>query len=315
MTEMVMQRYRWEEKSSQGQCDREDNGEPVGKTPTETRRARIRERATDRNRDRKAERHTETEGREVVAQAEEGAGRDSPPAPPGGDGGHHALQTDGQTQPGEVERGRGGADARGSRAERGKAGPSGLREGEGSGGAGRARGAGRKRGGAAGRGPPEKRPNFLPRQSQEAGARTQGPGSPSPTSGAPPVISLRGHQVHRPWPRPASAPWLLRGAGGGGRGLRRCRQWRGLLGNPCARGRPSLGLSFPICQRGAKRTELIPAECPVGGVRHARPRSRLPTVPRRTDDHSHRTGGETEAQIAEPTRPRAHVVRPSGVGI
>lgn len=107
----------------------------------------------------------------------------------------------------------------GSRAERGKEGRGRRREGEGGGGAGRARGAGRKRGGAAGRGPPEKRPNFLPRQSQEAGAGTPGPGSPSPTSGAPPVTSPRGHQVHSPWPRPASLPSAARGSGeeeGGG---------------------------------------------------------------------------------------------------
>lgn len=95
----------------------------------------------------------------------------------------------------------------------GKGGRGRRREGEGSGGAGRARGAGRKQGGVAGLGPPEKRPNFLPRQSQEAGAGTPGPGSPSPTSGAPPVTTPRGHQVHRPWPRPASLPSAARGSG------------------------------------------------------------------------------------------------------
>ncbi|XP_066128022.1 rho guanine nucleotide exchange factor 1 isoform X2 [Saccopteryx bilineata] len=81
-----------------------------------------------------------------------------------GQRGARVPQTHGRTPRAEVGRGQGGA----------RRGPGGRREGEGSGGAGRARGAGRKRGGAAGWGPPEKRPNFLPRRSQEAGAGTQG---------------------------------------------------------------------------------------------------------------------------------------------
>lgn len=137
----------------------------------------------------------------------------------------------------------------------GKEEPGGLREGEGSGGAGRARGAGRKRGGAAGRGPPEKRPNFLPRQSQEAGAGTQGPGSPSPTSGVPPVTSLRGHQVHRRWPRPASSPWLPGEVGRRREGAGALRQRRGLLRAPRNQRPPSWGLSFSICQRGQRAHE------------------------------------------------------------
>lgn len=102
---------------------------------------------------------------------------------------------------------------------RGKEEPRGRREGEGSRGAGRARGAGRKRGGAAGGGS-GKTPRLPARQSQEAGVGTPGPGSPSPTSGASPVTSPRGHQVHCPWPRPASSSSRRREEQGGDRARR-----------------------------------------------------------------------------------------------
>lgn len=111
---------------------------------------------------------------------------------------------------------------------RGKEEPRGRREREGSRGAGRARGAGRKRGGAAGGGS-GKTPRLPARPSQEAGVGTPDPGSPSPTSGAPPVTSPRGHQVHCPWPRPASSPSAAGGGAGRGPGA------EGLPGSACSR--------------------------------------------------------------------------------
>lgn len=124
--------------------------------------------------------------------------------------GARARRTDRWTKPGRARArpGRGRCLRGPGRSGEGGAGK--RREGEGSGGAGRARGAGRKRGGAAGRGPPEKRPDFLPRQSQEAGAGTQGPGLPSPTSGAPPVTSAR-----TPGTRSPAPPGFLPSAAGG----------------------------------------------------------------------------------------------------
>lgn len=271
MTAMAMQRRKDGKRSApreKATGKKRDNGEREKKRQREGHGQKQRggERGRPRHRD----------GKRGGCCADEGGRRmDSPPAPPGGITARRGPR-DGPSGRGRAGPGRGRAGARGSRTERGKEGPGGLREGEGSRGAGRARGAGRKRGGAAGRGPPEKRPNFLPRQSQEAGAGTQGPGSPSPTSGAPPVTSPHGHQVLCPWPRPASSP-LPGEVGGGGRGLGRCRQWRGLLGAPLSQTLPLPGPQFSHLSKGTKR-DPIPEEWPVGGVRRARPGTRPPTV-------------------------------------
>lgn len=50
-------------------------------------------------------------------------------------------------------------------------------------------------------------------------------------------------------------------------------------------------------------------------MRRARPGFKASNCPAESNDDFLWTGGETEAQVAEPTRPRAHTVRPSGVGI
>ena len=176
--------------------------------------------------------------------------------------GARTQRTDRPTKPGEAGRGRGGAGRvpAGPGPIWGKQGRGRRPEGEGSGGAGRARGAGRKRGGAAGRGPPEKRPNFLPRQSQEAGAGTPGPGSPSPTSGAPPVTSPRGHQVHRPWPRPAALPAAARGSGEGEGGGWALPAVEGLLPAPLSQQPPLPRPQLSHLSKGTKRGELTLAK-------------------------------------------------------
>lgn len=260
-----------QEKRQRGETARRCRGPETGgkDPPRRKQRQRGRQRGTrtehaQRGDDREEDRETQAESR--------GGCGERAPTPPGrrwrtpGKGeerGAHGPRTDPRTKPGGAGRGRGGAGACGSPAERGKEGPGGRLEGEGSGGAGRARGAGRKRGGAAGRGPPEKRPNFLPRQSQEAGAGTQGPGSPSPTSGAPPVTSPRGLQVHRPWPRPAARPSAARGSGGEEAGALPAVQGPPRRPSEPAAAPPWASV-FPSV-KGGKEGELIAAEWPVSG--------------------------------------------------
>lgn len=219
-------------------------------------RDRIRERATDRNTERQRktmERHREMESLAGCCAdwREQGETRPQPRREVTVDKALTRPTDRPGERPGGVGAGPVAADLRRSAERRGRTGCEKGKEAEVPGGRG-ARGAGRKRGGAAGRGPPEKRPNFLPRQSQEAGAWTQGPGSPSPTSGAPPVTSLRGHQVHRPWPLPASSPRLLGEVGGGGRGLGHCRQWRALLRAPLSQRPLFPGPQFSHLSKGQR---------------------------------------------------------------
>lgn len=220
MTEVAMQKDTETRRGEDKRCDRGEGQRGEAGAREREEKTPHGERSDDRGADRegRGQKHAQRgeereEDQETQTESRGGCGEPAPTPPgrrwrtPGRGEKRSPRSADRQTdKAGRSRAGPGRGRGRGSPARRGKEGPGGRREGEGSGGAGRARGAGRKRGGAAGRGPPEKRPNFLPRQSQEAGAGTQGPGSPSPTSGAPPVTSPRGLQVHCPWPRPASRP-------------------------------------------------------------------------------------------------------------
>lgn len=124
-----------------------------------------------------------------------------------------------------------------------------------------------------------------------SGSRDAGPGSPSPTSGAPPAASPRGHQVRGPRPRPAP-PRGRSGRWGEDAGLGRGRPRRDLPGPPHAPracGRPP-GLSFPICERGEGR-RANSCRVPVRGAGGEASQS-----PAEDRDLSLCTGGETEAR-------------------
>lgn len=196
-------------------------------------------------------------------------------------------------------------------ARRGEVGPAGgRREGEGSGGAGRARGAGRKRGGAAGRGPPEKRPDFLPRQSRkrEPGRRA---GIAEPDLGRPAGRLPARTPGTRPAAPPGPSPRPL-GEVGGGRGAGARPAAEGPARPPPTPREPAAALPasvFPSV-KGARGGERIPAECQCGG-QGARP----PRVRRRTETSpSVRVGKLRPGGRTDPCQ-GAHVVKPSGTGI
>lgn len=199
-----------------------DNGGPVEKTPAEKRGERENQRRgpwTEIERGRP--RDTETECGQVATQTQEGAGRDSPPAPPGGDGGQTPRPADRRTYP--AERGRAGSGR--GRCPR-------IPGGAGKGGAGRAARRGRKRrcragagrrqeaGRGGGAGASGKTPQLPAPPEPGSGSRDTGPGIAEPDLGRP-----AGHLPARTPGTPSVAPPGLLPLAARGSGRRRGGGW------------------------------------------------------------------------------------------
>lgn len=248
-------------REAQGQTEQVKGGNPRG--DTQRRRQRWREGSADRRTQRGKQQAGEGVRRLCGPRWERGSeGRVTERE--GGPDGNREADGKGGCQPeadtGQSWRQRPEDPQPDPRGGAGRGGPSGAgrrREGEGSGGAGRERGAGRKRGGVAGRGPPEKRPDFLSRHSQEAGAGTQGrdrrarPRAPA------------GHLPARTAGTPSAPRPLPPGGGGSGRrmqGLGRGRPRRGRLGAAEPAAAPPPASVFPPV-KGTQRGERIPVQC------------------------------------------------------
>ena len=190
--------------------------------------------------------------------------------------GARALRRYRLTKPGEAGRGPGGADARRSRAERGKEGGAGGEKGkEAEVPGGRGARAGSKEG-RRGWGLRKNAPTSCP-----ARARKREPGHrardrrarPRAPRRSPPRADTR-YTV--PGPARPPSPRLLGEVGRRREGAGRCWPWRGLLPARLSQQPPIPGPQFFHLSKGTKRGEVILAEGPGGEMRAASPGSKLP---------------------------------------